>query len=362
MKNTRRFGFTIVELLVVISIIAVLFSLLLSGLNAASATGRKTKEMNRLKQVLYAWLMYSGQYEDKLLPGFLEQSPGTPGVQTAWNVHYKNQAGAELLPEFCQTYPWRLAGYMDYSYDVLLGYRLDSEASLDVSSYAEPYYPPLLPASLLALVPSQGQVIQDGRGVALQPAFGYNAFYLGGWWTMPAGSSIPKLTFGDDRVVETGTTGVAKGRIVANSLGAIQKPSDTIAFTGSIFLNQSAIPYSKIEDFEPGSAWVVPHRLGQTEIWGFGGVVLEQASATTSDRFGTIFASIMAVPEPVQQSSNDIGKLLVFQNQSVPFDRYGKSVAIGLSDGSVKSMTMKELNDIRLWIPAANTEGFSHSP
>lgn len=75
MKNTRRFGFTIVELLVVISIIAVLLSLLLSGLNAASATGRKTKEMNRLKQVLYAWLMYSGQYEDKLLPGFWNNLP-----------------------------------------------------------------------------------------------------------------------------------------------------------------------------------------------------------------------------------------------------------------------------------------------
>ena len=355
MNKARRFGFTLIELLVVISIIAILVGLLSSGLSGAISAGKTTKEMNRLRQLMLAWTMYSGQYNDRLLPGFLESGvqQGAQG-SAAWQVRYKNKHGTELDPLLCQTYPWRLASYMDFSIDPIMGYRADSEENLDYSSYLAPEIPDNLPASLTGAIPLQGS------GAALQPAFGYNAYYLGGWWEMVSG--VPTMKFGNDGYTQAGTTGIARGRVVAQTIGNIPKPSELIVFSASIFLNQSDTPYSKLNEYLPGSAWVVPHKLGQEEVWGFGGVILEGidvSSNANSDSINPMSAFLS--PSPLMQSG-DIGKLMVFKNQSVPFNRYGKMVSVGVADGSTKTYSMTALNDIRLWVPVADTLTFSHAP
>lgn len=355
MKNTRRFGFTLIELLVVISIIAILIGLVSSGISGAISSGKTTKEMNRLRQLMLAWTMYSGQYNDRLLPGFLAADV-QQGVQAsaAWQVRYKNKHGTELDPLLCQTYPWRLASYLDFGIDPFMGYRTDSEENLDYSSYAAPEIPDNLPASLTGAIPLQGS------GAALQPAFGYNAYYVGGWWEMVSG--VPTIKFGNDGYTQAGTTGIARGRVVAQTIGTIPKPSDLIVFSASIFLNQSEAPYSNLNEHLPGSAWVVPHKLGQDEVWGFGGVTLQGidvTSNTTSDSINPMSAFLS--PSPSMQS-NDIGKLMVYKNQSVPFNRYGKMVSVGVADGSTKTYSMTALNDLRLWVPAADALNFNHAP
>lgn len=110
--------------------------------------------MNRLRQLMLAWTMYSGQYNDRLLPGFLAADV-QQGVQAsaAWQVRYKNKHGTELDPLLCQTYPWRLASYLDFGIDPFMGYRTDSEENLDYSSYAAPEIPDNLPASLTGAIP-----------------------------------------------------------------------------------------------------------------------------------------------------------------------------------------------------------------
>ena len=85
-KCLRQSGFTLVELLVVISIIALLVSILLPALNRARAAAITVKCVAQQKQLVTAWVTYAADQEGRLVGGHVGNTHG-------WVSYPQDEAG-----------------------------------------------------------------------------------------------------------------------------------------------------------------------------------------------------------------------------------------------------------------------------
>lgn len=86
-QSRRRAAFTLIELLVVIAIIAILAAMLLPALSRAKARSKMISCVSNLKQLDLCWVMYLGDFGEKLLPN------STSGGADSWiKGNMKNSA------------------------------------------------------------------------------------------------------------------------------------------------------------------------------------------------------------------------------------------------------------------------------
>ncbi|MGV3615461.1 MAG: prepilin-type N-terminal cleavage/methylation domain-containing protein [Fimbriimonas sp.] len=79
--NTQRRAFTLIELLVVIAIIAILAAILFPVFAQAKRAAKDTSALSNMKQINTAAQLYSGDYDDTVIPWEMQPSPWT-----AWPI------------------------------------------------------------------------------------------------------------------------------------------------------------------------------------------------------------------------------------------------------------------------------------
>ena len=213
-RSARLCAFTIVELLVVIAIIGALLGLILPALSGVQSRSRKTRELNTLKHLGHAWMLYGNNNNDAALPGFLDaavQMPPAIGVSRGWGVTYQFPDKHDIPVDannYAGPWPWRLLSYLDYAHDVVHAYRDDDEFAM-VGVYANP---------------------AEAKAIAYEPAYGYNGFYIGGCWKMENvdGVQTPRFLFYDHCDAQAPTP-----LVVATSISRVQRSSEVILFCTS---------------------------------------------------------------------------------------------------------------------------------
>jgi prepilin-type N-terminal cleavage/methylation domain-containing protein len=111
----RPKGFTLLELLVVIAVVALLVATLLPALAGARKAAARVRELSAAQQLMTAYTLYSDDNRGRVLPGYVPavwvSDPPLPGAP---QVAVYDDQQERIYGVRAQRYPWRLAPYLDY--------------------------------------------------------------------------------------------------------------------------------------------------------------------------------------------------------------------------------------------------------
>lgn len=194
------YGFTLLELLITIAIIAILAGMLLPMLNKARDKGKEIKCIGNIKQLALAWSGYADDYGGRCIPTY---------TQSGWTIvsHWSGEVKDEVVVNegglnpylsnskgirACPAHPSLKSGGFTkgnggYGYSTYVG-------AIQVGSFCEP-----IPASLSMIkAPSSTVVFGDNATVENDGSYGeYNELSAPTYPTYP-GTPVPSMQFRHD--------------------------------------------------------------------------------------------------------------------------------------------------------------------
>jgi hypothetical protein len=254
-------------------------------------------------------------------------------VQDYWKMKYRakskveGQTSDKLPREVTTTYPWRLMPFTDYSWDVMMDYRPadGSDAGFEVTA---PTLGPLPEATASPLVQelASAPAGTPGQAVALQPAYGYNAYYVGGVWKMSGTPGTPpQMVFGDAKPTTRMASAMkvspnANLSIVLRKVGGARFPDQLTLFCPTAFMAPSKNEAGETvpQPSAAGAPYAAPPFLGETQVWKTG-------------------------------SASDEG-VFVVQNEAIPLMRSSALMPLATVDGTVRTATYGDLRNMRNWV------------
>ncbi len=323
----RDRAFTIVEILVVISILAILMALLLPALSGAKRSSQKLKELNAIRQVGLAWNLYSTANNDAALPGYLE-----PDAQYKWNVTFEYPDDTQIPQDLAAPWPWRLLPYLDNTLAMIHGYRDLISTDLVWNAAGQDW----LTSEVIDPLTQQPRLVAEV--IASEPAFGYNAYYVGGWWGFVDinGNTSFRPKFYDARADINGNGNVERdeyARVVAKSVAQIRRATQLVVFCSSAIRTDKPYKGNIYEDPPPdlaGTHWVVPPLLALDPQW--------------------------RVPAAIQTEM----VIEVYTQNPVPTVRYTGADAVLDADTHTDAVLPGRLADQRSFIDIADKINFAH--
>ena len=295
MNRRLRVGFTIIEMIIVVAIIGILVAILTPALSGARTRAKKLKELHLMSQIGTAWTMYSGDHQDKLLEGYLSTKV-QEYRELAWAFPDESLIPpaplyTENMPNDAGPWTLRLLQYLDYDWKSLLFYRdTDEWTSGDLREYAEI--------------------------ISTEPAFGYNGFYIGGWWDMDIHSERPEVLFHS-----VGLSDGTRTNVVSRLVSSIPKPHQQIVFCTTFFAIEGT--YDEMDDDIPGSSFAIPSMFARIQKW----------VPLPGDRIEARFDTY------------------------APLGRFNGMPSICFADGSTNTVELQSLLNQQMWIPKARQIG-----
>ena len=225
-RQTKQAGFTLVELLVVIGIIALLISILLPTLSAARESAKQLRLMAGVRELNTGYLLYHQDHGGKLMLGY------TPPTVDGKPVLVDDPISGKTFGfPVSDRYPWRLVPYVDNVWDIL---HLHG---------GEPNPP--------KATDSDQEAFAKAYSLSLDPTFGLNSIYLGGH----AGAVYQGFVGSQNKPNVR--------RHVAFTATEVGNPSQQIVFAESRQRNAGALGGSS-DGEDPGLFFVSPpHANGQ---------------------------------------------------------------------------------------------------
>ena len=297
-QQTKRSAFTLIELLVVIAIIALLIGVLLPALGNAHVAAKAVREQSAMRQVMFAYNMYSDDNRGSLLLGYPDMNMWDRLVQTGDDPHDLN--GDSLGHTIGARYPWRLIPYFDGNFDALYNDRNVVEL----------------------LAETTGASVASGSSeamryvISLYPSFGLNSYFVGGG---APGDTIAFSTSGQRLF----------GKYYASKLHEIRRTSNQMVFASTRDVPRTP-PLDNIGTVE-GYYFARPPYVYSTN--------------------GRLWAD--TYNEHSEDPGNDAGFLSLRYN--------GKGIA-GLLDGHAEQWGWDEFNDMRHWSDKATSTDWMLEP